>query len=434
MTQSFNNEAYMPTMGVGFNNSHWSQINDMHLDDHEFEVDEDGEGIVDAPKGRGGNYTNEEDVLLCNTWLQVSRDPSVGDCQKWVAAQMAVDKLNSSGINDEDRRDGMDDLDMSNKHMQTIDLDEEEEEASSDDGKRSPTPNSVSYSKPKRLDVCKKDAKEKKKRKRDDELKNAMKTIVKGRKEANEVRKMARNQDAAAEERKVTLEERKPWEAYTSDTTIDLSKHHKPKVLLDKIAYWTVKSLRVPTDIFFQRRYGCRAMMLETVAAVPGMVGGMLLHLRSLRRFEQSGGWIRALLEEAENERMHLMTFMEVANPKWYERALVLAVQGVFFNAYFLGYIVSPKFAHRVVGYLEEEAIHSYTEFLRDLEAGRIENVPAPRIAIDYWRLPADARLKDVVTVVRADEAHHRDVNHFAADIHFQGLELNKTPAPLGYH
>uniref|UniRef100_A0ACD5YL59 Uncharacterized protein n=1 Tax=Avena sativa TaxID=4498 RepID=A0ACD5YL59_AVESA len=226
----------------------------------------------------------------------------------------------------------------------------------------------------------------------------------------------------------------RPWEAYTSDTSIDLTKHHQPKILLDKIAYWTVKSLRVPTDIFFQRRYGCRAMMLETVAAVPGMVGGMLLHLRSLRRFEHSGGWIRALLEEAENERMHLMTFMEVADPKWYERALVLAVQGVFFNAYFVGYLLSPKFAHRVVGYLEEEAIHSYTEFLRDLEAGKIENVPAPRIAIDYWRLPADATLKDVVTVVRADEAHHRDVNHFAADIHFQGLELNKTPAPLGYH
>uniref|UniRef100_A0ACD5Z656 Uncharacterized protein n=1 Tax=Avena sativa TaxID=4498 RepID=A0ACD5Z656_AVESA len=226
----------------------------------------------------------------------------------------------------------------------------------------------------------------------------------------------------------------RPWEAYTSDTSIDLTRHHQPKILLDKIAYWTVKSLRVPTDIFFQRRYGCRAMMLETVAAVPGMVGGMLLHLRSLRRFEHSGGWIRALLEEAENERMHLMTFMEVADPKWYERALVLAVQGVFFNAYFVGYLLSPKFAHRVVGYLEEEAIHSYTEFLRDLEAGKIENVPAPRIAIDYWRLPADATLKDVVTVVRADEAHHRDVNHFAADIHFQGLELNKTPAPLGYH
>ncbi|CAL9091491.1 unnamed protein product [Musa acuminata var. zebrina] len=206
-----------------------------------------------------------------------------------------------------------------------------------------------------------------------------------------------------------------PWETYNADVSIDLNKHHVPATLLDKIAYWMVKALRVPTDIFFQRRYGCRAMMLETVAAVPGMVGGMLLHLRSLRRFEQSGGWIRALLEEAENERMHLMTFMEVAQPRWYERAIVLAVQGVFFNAYFLGYLVSPKFAHRVTGYLEEEAIHSYTEYLRDLEAGKIDNIPAPSIAIDYWRLPADATLKDVVVVVRADEAHHRDVNHFAS-------------------
>lgn len=43
--------------------------------------------------------------------------------------------------------------------------------------------------------------------------------------------------------------------------------------------------------------------MIETIAAVPGMVGGMLLHLRSLRRFEESHGWIRALLEEAEKFR-----------------------------------------------------------------------------------------------------------------------------------
>lgn len=156
-------------------------------------------------------------------------------------------------------------------------------------------------------------------------------------------------------------------------------------------------------------------MMLETVAAVPGMVGGMLLHCKSLRRFEQSGGWIKALLEEAENERMHLMTFMEVAKPKWYERALVITVQGVFFNAYFLGYLLSPKFAHRMVGYLEEEAIHSYTEFLKELDKGNIENVPAPAIAIDYWQLPQNSTLRDVVEVVRADEAHHRDVNHFAS-------------------
>ncbi|CAN6176129.1 unnamed protein product [Urochloa humidicola] len=226
----------------------------------------------------------------------------------------------------------------------------------------------------------------------------------------------------------------RPWETYTADTSIDLTTHHEPKTLGDKVAYWMVKSMRFPTDVFFQRRYGCRAMMLETVAAVPGMVGGMLLHLRSLRRFEHSGGWIRALLEEAENERMHLMTFMEVAKPRWYERALVLAVQVAFYNAYFLGYMLSPKFAHRVVGYLEEEAIHSYTEYLKDIDAGKIDNVPAPAIAIDYWRLPANATLKDVVTVVRADEAHHRDVNHFASDIHRQGMQLKESPAPIGYH
>ena len=164
-----------------------------------------------------------------------------------------------------------------------------------------------------------------------------------------------------------------------------------------------------------QKRYGCRAMMLETVAAVPGMVGGMLLHCKSLRKFETSGGWIKALLEEAENERMHLMTFMEVAKPKWYERALVFTVQGVFFNAYFLLYLASPKLAHRITGYLEEEAIWSYTQFLKEIDAGHIENGPAPAIAIDYWRLPKDATIRDVVMVVRADEAHHRDVNHFAA-------------------
>ncbi|XP_016728644.1 ubiquinol oxidase 1a, mitochondrial isoform X2 [Gossypium hirsutum] len=207
------------------------------------------------------------------------------------------------------------------------------------------------------------------------------------------------------------------------------------------VSYWGLDPTKVSKEdgspwkwTCFRRRYGCRAMMLETVAAVPGMVGGMLLHCKSLRRFEHSGGWIKALLEEAENERMHLMTFMEVSDPRWYERALVFSVQGVFFNAYFLGYIISPKFAHRVVGYLEEEAIHSYTEFLKELDNGNIENVPAPPIAIDYWRLSPNSTLRDVVLAVRADEAHHRDVNHFASDIHYQGRQLKEAPAPLGYH
>eukprot|EP00897_Mesotaenium_endlicherianum_P000747 jgi/Mesen1/10673/ME000009S10459 len=226
----------------------------------------------------------------------------------------------------------------------------------------------------------------------------------------------------------------KPGETYTADTSIDPEKHHVPKTFSDKAAYHIVKAMRVPTDLFFRKRYGCRAMMLETVAGVPGMVGGMLLHLRSLRSFEHSGGWIKALLDEAENERMHLMTFMEVAQPLWWERALVLVTQGVFFNVYFVLYLLSPRIAHRVVGYLEEEACHSYTSFLEEIDAGNIPNVRAPAIARDYWQLPEDATLRDVVLVVRADEAHHRDVNHFASEIRAQGKHLSQFPAPVGHH
>ncbi|XBH81213.1 hypothetical protein VPH35_106815 [Triticum aestivum] len=259
MAPSLNDDAYMSTMGVGSNNSHWSQTNDIHFEDHEFEVDEEGEGIVEAPKGRAGNYSINDDKLLCRTYLQVSRDPSIGgdqsrdaywgrmkehfdahnlsgidrserslrsrwstinsDCQKWAAVQKAVDKINPSGINEDDRddekwkkRDGLEDLHLSSKRKRAIEMnddEEEEDDASSDDGKRSPTPNSVSYSKPKRPNGCKKDKTEKKKRKGDDELKNAMEAIVKARVKANEVRKMARNQDDVAEERRLAAEERR---------------------------------------------------------------------------------------------------------------------------------------------------------------------------------------------------------------------------------
>ncbi|CAH1427511.1 unnamed protein product [Lactuca virosa] len=226
----------------------------------------------------------------------------------------------------------------------------------------------------------------------------------------------------------------RPWEAYQADTSIDVTKHHKPVTWNDKIAFWIVQALKYPTHFYFQKKHIHHAVLLETVAAVPGMVGGMLLHTKSLRRFEQSGGWIKALLEEAENERMHLMTFIDVYEPKWHERALVFAVQGVFFNAYFLAYLASPKLAHRITGYLEEEAVNSYTDFLNDLEKGVMKDIPAPAIAIDYWCLPQNSTLKDVVRVIRADEAHHRDLNHYASDIQCQGHELKEYPAPIGYH
>lgn len=194
-------------------------------------------------------------------------------------------------------------------------------------------------------------------------------------------------------------------------------RHYVPKDFRDRLALAFVKFIRFFADTFFARRYGHRAVVLETVAAVPGMVGGVLQHLRSLRRMEGDRGRIRILLDEAENERMHLMTFVHIAQPSRLERLLILLAQGGFFNLYFLLYMISRKTAHRLVGYLEEEAVHSYTEYLAGVDNGTYANVPAPGVAIDYWNLAPDARLRDVILAVRADEARHREVNHELADV-----------------
>jgi ubiquinol oxidase len=194
-------------------------------------------------------------------------------------------------------------------------------------------------------------------------------------------------------------------------------KHYKPRGISDRIAWLFTKAMRFFADTFFQKRYGHRAVVLETVAGVPGMVAGMWTHLTSLRKMQTGyGPKIRTLLSEAENERMHLMTFIEIAKPNAFERLLVLVAQAIFWNLFFIIYVLFPRTAHRIVGYFEEEAVYSYTEYLREIDSGKIPNTPAPQIAIDYWKLGQGATLRDVVIAVREDEAKHRDVNHQFAD------------------
>lgn len=201
-----------------------------------------------------------------------------------------------------------------------------------------------------------------------------------------------------------------------TDINVNARPHHIPQDMSDRIALAITKILRFFADTFFARRYGHRAVVLETVAAVPGMVAGALQHLKAIRRMESDHGWIRNLLDEAENERMHLMTFIQIAQPSWFERALIVIAQGVFYNLFFLLYLISAKTAHRLVGYFEEEAVYSYTEYLAGVDDGTYKNVAAPKLAIDYWHLNADATLRDVIIAVRDDEAGHRDVNHHFAD------------------
>ena len=161
-----------------------------------------------------------------------------------------------------------------------------------------------------------------------------------------------------------------------------------------------------------------RVIFLESIAGVPGMVGGMLRHLHSLRRLKRDNGWIETLLEESFNERMHLLVFSKLSEIGWFMKTMILGAQGVFFNAMFLSYLISPKITHRFVGYLEEEAVHTYTRLLREIEQGDLPkwsdpNFQIPEIAVTYWSMAEGKRtMKDLILYIRADEAVHRGVNH----------------------
>tara|TARA_B100000614_G_C14440801_1_gene450106 strand:+ start:92 stop:733 length:642 start_codon:yes stop_codon:yes gene_type:complete len=203
---------------------------------------------------------------------------------------------------------------------------------------------------------------------------------------------------------------------FVSNESTEAELHTPPNGFSDSFALFITKFLRFLADTLFRKRYGHRAVVLETVAGVPGMVAGVIHHLRSLRNMEDDNGMIKELLEEAENERMHLMTFIEIAKPSKFERFLILLAQISFGIFYTLLYIFFKKTAHRMIGYFEEEAVTSYSEYLAEIDNGTILNRPAPQIAIDYWKLDSNASLRDVVIAVRADEAGHRDKNHDFAD------------------
>ena len=185
----------------------------------------------------------------------------------------------------------------------------------------------------------------------------------------------------------------------------------------DTFAYSMTQFFRFTADTFFAKRYGHRAVVLETVAGVPGMVAGVWMHFKSLRAMKVGyGEQIREMLAEAENERMHLMFFIEIAKPNLIERTIVLSAQIVFGLFYLFMYIFFTRTAHRMIGYFEDEAVKSYTEYLEIVESGKVEDIPAPQLAIQYYKLGSNSKLSDLIKCVRADEQHHSETNHNYAD------------------
>ena len=189
------------------------------------------------------------------------------------------------------------------------------------------------------------------------------------------------------------------------------------KNVSDAFAFSMTRFFRFTADTFFAKRYGHRAVVLETVAGVPGMVAGVWMHFKSLRAMKVGyGEQIREMLAEAENERMHLMFFIAIAKPNFFERSIVLGAQVVFGFFYLFMYIFFTRTAHRMIGYFEDEAVKSYTEYLEIVESGKVENIPAPQLAIQYYKLGSDAKLSDLIKCVRADEQNHSETNHNYAD------------------
>lgn len=234
--------------------------------------------------------------------------------------------------------------------------------------------------------------------------------------------------------------------------------HRIPSTTGDKIANGSVQLFRSMFDFatgyqhpnatsvgifkkpMTENKWLTRCIFLESVAGIPGMTAAFLRHLHSLRLLKRDKAWVETLLDEAYNERMHLLTFINLGKPSWFTRIFIFMGQGVFCNVFFFNYLFFPKFCHRFVGYLEEEAVSTYTHFLHELESGKLpefDKMKVPEVAIKYWdNLTPQSTIKDLILNIRADEAKHREVNHTFANLDQKqdrnpyALQLGTGPQP----
>lgn len=208
--------------------------------------------------------------------------------------------------------------------------------------------------------------------------------------------------------------------------------HVEPKTTSDKLAKAAVGVVRLcfdavslwNTGTITQAKILRRVIFLETVAGIPGFVAAMNRHFRSLRTFTRDGGMLNMFLDEANNERMHLLSFVRMRDPGIFMRTTVLASQAVVGTGFLLVYAVAPNFCHRFVGYVEEEACHTYTTIIKEIETAPADNELsewrtqlAPKIARGYWHLGEHGTVLDMMYAIRADEAEHRDVNHVVSGL-----------------
>jgi len=206
---------------------------------------------------------------------------------------------------------------------------------------------------------------------------------------------------------------------------------HIPVTLSDKVMSTVMKTLYVSFNIItgYQAKdpppksIEWRLIILESFAGVPGMLAASFRHFYSLRTLQRDHGSIYTFLEEAENERMHLLVCLKMFNASSLTKALVVGAQLSMTPFLMLTYMFSPAAMHRFVGYLEETAVETYGNIIDHCETEGTQlhkawsSLEAPEIAKTYWNLDQNASWVTCLKHILADEAHHRDVNHTFATL-----------------
>jgi hypothetical protein len=222
------------------------------------------------------------------------------------------------------------------------------------------------------------------------------------------------------------------WTREEIDERLKNQPQYEPTSMVDKGIRFIVKKMLYRGFNYFSgfsyenptpRSCAFRLIMLESIAGIPGMVAGVCRHFASLRTLRRDHGWIHTLLEEAQNERMHLMVCLKMFDAGPLTRLSVFLAQFFCVPILTAVYLVHPTAMHRFVGYLEETAVKTYTDLVRIVRTDGTElnkawiSVPASHLAKSYWNLDKDAMWVDVLEQMLADETHHRDVNHTFADM-----------------
>lgn len=173
-----------------------------------------------------------------------------------------------------------------------------------------------------------------------------------------------------------------------------------------------------------------RIIFLESIAPVPSSTAHFWRIRRSCLFHIADKGIIQQLHDEAENERIHLFIALQIYHPAILFRICLWIVLISFSFYYFIMYIIFPEYSHRLAGYMEEDAISTYSNMISDMDEGKFsgwKKIEAPLIAKLYYNLNDTATWKDVLICIRQDEIHHRDTQHSFANQQHTSIASRST-------